>query len=420
MYFILLGGDEPERVATGVVSWDYFQTLGVTPLLGRTFRSEDDGHDAPRRSCSATRYWQRAFGGRPGRRRAGGRDERSPAHDRRRAPGRADVPAAERRLHAAVGVSVPHESGRSRTAGRRDGLGDRTAAPGQSLAQAEADLGEGRAQPADRISLSLSGRPRSRARGQPTAARIHATVRIDAPHPGEHGRFRAPHRLRERRQPGRRADDAARSRAGAAHGARRQPGAAAATARDREPDPLARRRARAGCCSPLSAWTCSSQYAGRFTPRATEVRIDTTVLLFTLGVSLLTGIMAAILPAISRPQDGRPADPGEERRAERKQQHAGVDADRGGARVNRPAYCTSRSRRQRRVTARAAGERDDQALGDQLSQQARAIGAERRAHRQLALTPQGPPERQVRDVRARDEEHEHGRAAQCEELSGVA
>ena len=47
MYFILLGGDEPERVATGVVSWDYFQTLGVTPLLGRTFRAEDDGHDAP-------------------------------------------------------------------------------------------------------------------------------------------------------------------------------------------------------------------------------------------------------------------------------------------------------------------------------------------------------------------------------------
>ena len=31
MYFILLGGEEPERVATGVVSWDYFETLGVTP-----------------------------------------------------------------------------------------------------------------------------------------------------------------------------------------------------------------------------------------------------------------------------------------------------------------------------------------------------------------------------------------------------
>jgi hypothetical protein len=51
MYFILLGGDEPERVAAGVVSCDYFQTLGVTPLLGRTFRADDDGTTLPRRSC---------------------------------------------------------------------------------------------------------------------------------------------------------------------------------------------------------------------------------------------------------------------------------------------------------------------------------------------------------------------------------
>ena len=63
MYFILLGGDEPERVAAGVVSWDYFQTLGVTPLLGRTFRSEDDGHDAPATLVLSHEYWQRAFGG---------------------------------------------------------------------------------------------------------------------------------------------------------------------------------------------------------------------------------------------------------------------------------------------------------------------------------------------------------------------
>ena len=47
MYFILLGGEEPERVATGVVSWDYFETLGVTPALGRTFQAADDAHDAP-------------------------------------------------------------------------------------------------------------------------------------------------------------------------------------------------------------------------------------------------------------------------------------------------------------------------------------------------------------------------------------
>ncbi len=58
-----------------------------------------------------------------------------------------------------------------------------------------------------------------------------------------------------------------------------------------------------GACGLLLAFVGMDllvQYAGRFTPRATEVRIDTAVLLFTLGVSLLTGIIAAILPAVSR------------------------------------------------------------------------------------------------------------------------
>ena len=37
MYFILLGGNEPERVATGVVSWDYFDTLGRHPRSAGRF-----------------------------------------------------------------------------------------------------------------------------------------------------------------------------------------------------------------------------------------------------------------------------------------------------------------------------------------------------------------------------------------------
>jgi hypothetical protein len=42
MTFTLLGRDEPERVSTGVVSAEFFDVLGITPLLGRTFRPEDD------------------------------------------------------------------------------------------------------------------------------------------------------------------------------------------------------------------------------------------------------------------------------------------------------------------------------------------------------------------------------------------
>ena len=37
MWFILLGRAEPERVATGVVSANFFDVLGVQPLYGRTF-----------------------------------------------------------------------------------------------------------------------------------------------------------------------------------------------------------------------------------------------------------------------------------------------------------------------------------------------------------------------------------------------
>ena len=38
MWFVLLGRGDPERVATGVVSWNYFDLFGVRPVAGRTFR----------------------------------------------------------------------------------------------------------------------------------------------------------------------------------------------------------------------------------------------------------------------------------------------------------------------------------------------------------------------------------------------
>jgi putative ABC transport system permease protein len=44
MSFVLLGGEEPQRVQTGVVSWNFFDVLGLKPLLGRTFRPDDEQH----------------------------------------------------------------------------------------------------------------------------------------------------------------------------------------------------------------------------------------------------------------------------------------------------------------------------------------------------------------------------------------
>jgi predicted permease len=66
MSFILLGGEEPERVQTGVVSWNFFNVLGVKPFIGRTFRSADEQHDAEAVLLLSYSYWQHSFGGDPG------------------------------------------------------------------------------------------------------------------------------------------------------------------------------------------------------------------------------------------------------------------------------------------------------------------------------------------------------------------
>jgi len=65
MNFILLGRSEPERVETGVVSWDYFDVFGVKPLFGRTFRPEDEQPGAPAVLMLSYEYWIRSFGGDP-------------------------------------------------------------------------------------------------------------------------------------------------------------------------------------------------------------------------------------------------------------------------------------------------------------------------------------------------------------------
>ena len=62
MPFILLGTDEPRRVVTGVVSANFFDVLGVTPHVGRTFRPGEDAAGAEPVLVLSYRYWQSAFG----------------------------------------------------------------------------------------------------------------------------------------------------------------------------------------------------------------------------------------------------------------------------------------------------------------------------------------------------------------------
>ncbi len=65
MTFTLLGQGDPDQVKGGVVSASFFNSLGVKPLLGRTFApGEDDPGSAPPLVLTY-RYWQRHFGGDP-------------------------------------------------------------------------------------------------------------------------------------------------------------------------------------------------------------------------------------------------------------------------------------------------------------------------------------------------------------------
>jgi predicted permease len=65
MSFTLLGGKEPQRVATGVVSANFFDVLGVKPLLGRTFVDADEQHGSDAVIVLSYQYWKQSHGGDP-------------------------------------------------------------------------------------------------------------------------------------------------------------------------------------------------------------------------------------------------------------------------------------------------------------------------------------------------------------------
>jgi putative ABC transport system permease protein len=65
MAFLLLGENSAERVDTGVVSANFFDVLGVRPLLGRTFIPSDETVQADAVLVLSYQYWQRHCGGDP-------------------------------------------------------------------------------------------------------------------------------------------------------------------------------------------------------------------------------------------------------------------------------------------------------------------------------------------------------------------
>jgi putative ABC transport system permease protein len=65
MSFDLLRRGEPDRVATGVVSPNFFDVLGIRPVLGRTFISTDDDEGADAVLVLGHAYWRTKFGADP-------------------------------------------------------------------------------------------------------------------------------------------------------------------------------------------------------------------------------------------------------------------------------------------------------------------------------------------------------------------
>jgi predicted permease len=63
MNFLLLGPDSAERVNTAVVSANFFDVLGVKPMLGRTFVATDENHGADAVLILSYEYWKGRFGG---------------------------------------------------------------------------------------------------------------------------------------------------------------------------------------------------------------------------------------------------------------------------------------------------------------------------------------------------------------------
>jgi predicted permease len=62
----MTGADEPRRIEASVVSTHLFSMLGIRPLAGRVFTSDDERGASGRVVLLGERLWQTAFGGDPG------------------------------------------------------------------------------------------------------------------------------------------------------------------------------------------------------------------------------------------------------------------------------------------------------------------------------------------------------------------
>ncbi|MFI5183656.1 MAG: ABC transporter permease, partial [Vicinamibacteria bacterium] len=296
MNFTLFGGAEPQRVRAGVVSANFFDVLETPPLLGRTFRAGEDEMGAEAVLVLSHEFW-RKLGGDPGI--VGRKFEMND------------------RVHTVVGVlpplpQYPNENDVYMPASacpfRSDPktIADRHARMLNAFARVKAGIGFEQAQsdvdavarriraahpealPADadaRTVLSPLKEDLVR-QARPTFLVLLATVALVLLIACANVANLALARLS-----GRSREVAVRAALGAGRGRLLRQLATESTV-------LALGGGALGLLFAYATRDTLAAFAARFTPRAGEIRIDGGVLAFTLGVSLLTGLLAGTLPGL--------------------------------------------------------------------------------------------------------------------------
>jgi predicted permease len=299
MGFNLLDHGEPSRVQTGVVSWDFFDVLGVKPLLGRTFRPEDETAAAEPVLVLSYEYWQRQYGGDP---KVVGRSLRmnDKAHtvvgvlpQVPRYPTEDDVymPTTACPFRSAPDMAVTREARMLTAFGRLR--------PGVPLEQAGAEVDAVAARlreehpesyppaegyEADLLSLRSELTREARPKLLLLLGTVGLVLLIVCANVANLALARRLHRQKEL---------ALRSALGAGR---------LRIARQllTESALLALAGGAAGLLLAVPSLRLLSTFAARFTPRAAEIGLDGNVLLFTLAVSLATGLIAGAAPALAR------------------------------------------------------------------------------------------------------------------------
>jgi putative ABC transport system permease protein len=296
MDFTLLGDGEAMRVRTGVVSANFFDVLEVRPLLGRTFRADDETPSAEAVLLLSHDYW-RTLGSDPAI--VGRKFEMND------------------RVHTVVGVlppipEYPQDNDvympstacpfRNRTAvveNRRARMLAAFArvAPGVSMEQAQADLEavSRRLRASNPDAFPRDADPRTVLsplkedlvqRARPTFLVLLATVALVLLIACANVANLTLARLLERGR-----ELAIRSALGAGR---------ARLVRQllTESTIVALAGGALGLALAYATRGLLTAFAARLTPRAGEIEIDGSVLLFTLGASVLTGVLAGTLPGL--------------------------------------------------------------------------------------------------------------------------